>query len=69
VNCGLPAHSPIAHASGALVFEPVVDRDIPSKVERDAGQVESNPSGIGCASGRDQDIAAFNGLIARRVDL
>jgi len=48
---------------GRARFEPVVDRDISPYVERDTGELEPDPFGIGDAPGRDQ-VAAFDGLIA-----
>jgi len=63
VNCGLPAHSPTAQTSGARL-EPVVDRDISPCVERDTGELERDPFGIGGAPGPGQDVAAFDGLTA-----
>src|SRR5580693_6929223 len=47
-------------------LEPVVDRDIAVRVERDISELQPDPGGIGGASGRDQYVAAFDGLIARR---
>ena len=49
---------------GRARFEPVIDRDIAARVERDTGQIEPNPVGIRSAPGCDQDVAAFDGLIA-----
>ena len=49
---------------GRARFEPVVDRDISPCVERDTGELEPDPFGIGGAPGPGQDVAAFDGLIA-----
>src|SRR5438270_4395358 len=49
---------------GRARLEPVVDRYISSGIERDTGEVKPDPVCVGRASGRDQDIAAFDSLIA-----
>jgi hypothetical protein len=49
---------------GRARLEPVVDRDISTGIERDTGELQPDPGGIGGASGRDQDVAALDGLIA-----
>ncbi len=49
---------------GRTRLQPVIDRDISAVVEHDTGEVEPDPIGVGGASGRDQEIAAFDGLIA-----
>ena len=65
MNYGLPAYSPIAPDIRCTRLEPVVDGDISASVNRDTRCLQPNTGGIGCASGRHQDVAAFNGLIGR----
>ncbi len=51
---------------GRTRLQPVIDRDISAVVEHDTGEVEPDPVGVGGASGRDQEIASFDGQIAYR---
>src|SRR5215470_10924838 len=59
VNCGLPAHSPIAQTLGAVDS----NRSVAMSVQLDAGLVEPDAGGIGNASCCGQDIAAFDLLL------
>src|SRR6516225_3754341 len=61
VNCGLPAHSPIAQTLGAV--QPLIDANVPTSVQLDAGLFEPDAGGIGNASCRGQDIAALDLLL------
>src|SRR5271163_2402300 len=47
---------------GRACFEPFVDLDVTASIHCDTGDIEPDPRGIGTASGRDQDVAAFDGL-------
>jgi hypothetical protein len=47
-------------------LEPIVDGDVATRVQIDAGHLQSNPGGVGCASRRDQDIAAVDELFPAR---
>jgi len=46
-------------------FEPFVDLDVTALVQRDSGDLEPDRGGIRSTSGRDQDVAALDGLFAR----
>src|SRR5208283_6187544 len=46
--------------------EPVIDGDIPSRIESDSGELEPDPSRVGRAANRDQDIAALQRPVAVR---
>ena len=63
VNCGLPAHSPSARHP-ATRLQPIVDADITATVQLDADLAEPDPGGVGNTPGRDEDVAAFDGLLA-----
>jgi len=52
--------------SGALVSSRSFDRDYPRSSKHDTATSSPIPVGVGCASGRDQEIAAVDGLIACR---
>jgi hypothetical protein len=62
VNCGLPAHSPIAQTLGALVFRRSLT--VASRVQFDTGHIEPDPGGVGTAPCRNQYVAPFDGLLA-----
>lgn len=47
-------------------LESIVRRDKPSRVELDSGEVEADPLGVRDASGRNQDVAAPDSLMACR---
>jgi hypothetical protein len=64
VNIGLPAHSPRAQMSGALVSQRLVDCNKAAIVQVYAGLVEPDACGVRNAAGRDQDVAALDGLLA-----
>src|SRR5882724_5083726 len=42
-------------------LEAIVDGDVATRIQLDAGHVQSDCGGIGRASRRDQDVAAFEG--------
>src|SRR5258705_5892074 len=42
-------------------LEAIVDGDVATRVQLDAGHVQADRGGIGRASRRDQDVAAFDG--------
>ena len=64
MNCGLPAHSPMAQTSGARGLQPLVDANVAARVQLDAGLLEPDPGGVRHASRRDQDVAALDVLLA-----
>ena len=67
MNCGLPAHSPIAHTSGAVVSNRSLTLNVAAAVQLDAGLREPDPRCVRHAPRRDQDVAAFNGLFTEGV--
>ena len=66
MNCGLPAHSPIAQTSGAVVSSRSLTLNVAARVQLDAGRFEPDPGGVGSAPGRGQDVAALDRLLAWR---
>ena len=64
MNCGLPAHSPMAQTLGRGRLQPLVDADVAARVQLDAGLVEADPGGVRHAPGRHQDVAALDVLLA-----
>src|ERR1700704_4982391 len=63
VNCGLPAHSPIAQTLGALVSNSLVDADVAATVQLDTCLIEPDPGCVRNAPRRDQDVAALDLLL------
>src|SRR6202167_3576567 len=45
-------------------LQPIVDADITATVQLDADLAEPDPGGVGNTPGRDEDVAAFDGLLA-----
>jgi hypothetical protein len=64
VNCGLPAHSPIAQTSDGRCLEPLIDANVTTAVQLDAGLFKRDPGGVGNAPRPDQDVAALDLLLA-----
>src|SRR5262245_34971052 len=60
--------SPRALADGPHVrrgrLEAVVDTHVASRVELDAGLLEADPDRVGCTPDGNQDVAAFDSLLA-----
>ena len=63
VNCGLPAHSPIAQTSGALVSRRSLTLMYPRLSNSTPAASEPDLGGVGSAPCRDQDVTALNGLL------
>src|SRR5262249_14725297 len=60
--------------TGRRWFQPLVDLDVSARIEGDAGLVEADAAGVRDATGRDEDVAAFDLLLAagrvhREIDL
>ena len=64
VNCGLPAHSPIAQTSGALVCQPLIHPYVAAVIQLDAGPLEPDLGGVGRAPHRDQNVGAVDLLLS-----
>jgi hypothetical protein len=58
VNCGLPAHSPIAHTPGRGRLQAFVDSEPASSVHLNSGQFQPDSGSIRHASRSHQDIGA-----------
>ena len=64
VNSGLPAQSPSAQTSGALVSSRSLTLTKAAVGELDAGLVEPDAFGVRNAPGRDEDVAALDRSLA-----
>ena len=49
---------------GRARLQPVIDANVAAAVQLDAGLLESDPGGVRDAARRDQDVAAFDVLLA-----
>ena len=62
MNCGLPAHSPIAQTSGTGL-QALVDFNVAMTVQFNTGHLEPGPGAVGTTPCRDQDVATLDGLL------
>src|SRR5262249_49776674 len=63
VNCGLPAHSPIAQDLAGGVPRPLINEIEPGPANPAPRLIEPDPGGVWNASRRDQDVAALDLLL------